>query len=53
MCVCGHLGMFPVARWQAAVVAMDARRGSLKLSLNLNESVQMKMTFQFCNDEIK
>lgn len=22
-------------------------------SLNLNESVQMKMTFQFCNDEIQ
>lgn len=48
--------MFPVAQRQAAVlskavVAMDARRGSLKL--NLNESVQLKMTFQFCNDEIQ
>lgn len=40
-CVCmwGHLGMFPVAQRQAAVlskavVAMDARRGSLKLNLS-------------------
>lgn len=36
----GHLGMFPVAQRQAAVlskavVAMDARRGSLKLNLKV------------------